>query len=136
MKKTIVLFGSLVVAGLLAGCVERRVVYVREPAPPAPDVATVPPAAPGMSAPALQPDAAAVPEAPPPGEVPPAPQTEVVTVSPGAAYVWVPGFWTWHGRWLWAGGHWVIGPHPHAVWVAGHWVHRGRRVYWVNGHWR
>ncbi|HEX4265575.1 MAG TPA: hypothetical protein VH597_14660 [Verrucomicrobiae bacterium] len=138
MKKSILLFGSVAAAGLLAGCVERRVVYVREPAPPPPAVAVTPPPSPDPSAPmpAPPPDAMAAPETPPPGEVPPPMQTEVVTVAPGPAYAWVPGVWAWHGRWIWAGGHWVVGPHPRAIWVGGHWVRRGRRMFWVNGYWR
>jgi len=71
---------SVAAAGLLAGCVERRVVYVHDQAPPPP----VPP----QAEVAPPPQAEVAPEAPPPGEVPPPPQTEVITVSPGPAYVW------------------------------------------------
>lgn len=107
----------LAVAGLsviLTGCVTRtRTVYVREPAPPAPD----------------QP-AEVVTEAPPP------PQEEVIVASPGPEFVWTPGFWAWHGRWVWVGGRWARPPHRHAVWVAGHWGHRGHGYVWVGGRWR
>ena len=41
---------------------------------------------------------------PPP---PPPPRVEYVPVPPGPAYVWVPGFWQWHGRaYTWRSGHW------------------------------
>jgi hypothetical protein len=122
MKKSCLYLGTVMTAALLAGCVERRVVYVHDPAP-------VPATPPGT-------EAALPPSTPPPGEVPPAPQTEVVTVSPGPAYAWVPGVWVWRGRWVWGPGHWAVGPHPHALWVQGHWERRGRRSYWVEGYWR
>ena len=127
MRKSVLLLGSIVAASLLAGCVERRVVYVRQPAPPPPAV---------TYAPAPPVDVAVPPETPPPGELPPAPQTEVVTVAPGPAYVWVPGVWAWHGRWVWSGGRWAIGPHPRAVWFPGRWERHGRRAVWISGYWR
>jgi len=119
MRKSIVVLGPVVVVALLAGCVERRVVYVPQPAPGSPP-----------------PQAEVAPETPPPGEIPPPPQTEVVTVSPGPEYAWMPGVWVWRGRWVWGPGHWVIGPHPHAVWYGGHWERRGRRSVWIQGYWR
>jgi hypothetical protein len=125
MKK-VVLMGSVTVAALLAGCVERRVVYVPQPAPASPStVVAAPP-----------PQVEVAPETPPPGEIPPPLQTEVVTVAPGAEYVWMPGVWVWRGRWIWGPGHWVIGPHPHAVWFPGRWERHGRRSVWVGGYWR
>src|SRR5262249_3222797 len=104
----------LIAAGLLlgTGCVERKVVYVREPASPPPAGETV------------------VVEEPPP------PYEEVVTVSPGPEYVWMPGVWEGHGRWVWVGGRYVVRPHPGAMWVGGHWAHRGRGYVWVRGYWR
>jgi hypothetical protein len=95
---------------LLSGCVERTV-YVRQPPPGQYGEVVV-------------------------SEIPPAPQAEVVGVSPGPAYVWVPGYWTWQGRWVWIGGCWTIRLHPHAVWVGGHWGHRGHGYVWVRGYWR
>jgi WXXGXW repeat (2 copies) len=110
---------ALAVAGMsviFAGCVQRTV-YVRQPAPP----------------PAGEP-------APETAEVvtdePPAPKVEVQVVAPGPEFVWTPGYWGWHGRWVWVGGRWVVPPRRHAVWVAGHWGHRGRGYVWVGGHWR
>jgi len=128
MKKTLLIIGPIATALLLAGCVERRVVYVHDqpaPLPPPGTVVTAPPA-----------QAEVAPEVPPPGEVPPAPQVEVVTVAPGPDYFWVGGSWAWRGRWVWAPGRWSLRPHPHAVWYGGHWERRGRRSVWVGGYWR
>ena len=147
-------------AGLLAtGCVERRVVYV--PAYRSPPVyqvqpaytysgqtayqpvpGTVPPpsaaeqsvAAPSVSAPVPQPvtpaPAVVAPAAPPPLQV------EVAPVPPGPDYVWMPGYWSWNGAWVWVGGNYVVRPRPHAVWVGGHWTRHGRGYVWIGGHWR
>lgn len=95
---------------LLAGCVEREVVY----RPPPGAVAT---------------------EAPP---APPPPTAEVITAAPGplAVWFWVPGCWDWHGRWVWTVGHWAARPHPGAVWVGAHWGRRGHHRVWIGGGWR
>jgi len=113
---------ALAVAGMsviFAGCVQRTV-YVRQPPPPSP--AAVEPA-PDQPAEVVT-------------EAPPAPQVEVQVVAPGPGYVWTPGYWAWHGRWVWVGGRWVFPPHRHAVWVGGHWGRRGHGYVWVGGHWR
>ena len=69
---------------------------------------------------------------------PPPPQVEVVPAAPGPlnVWLWVPGAWEWHGRWVWAGGHWAARPHAGAVWVGGYWGWHGHRRYWVHGYWR
>src|SRR5438105_8748765 len=97
---------------LLMGCVERRVVYVPSPPPPAPTSPVVV------------------------NEPPPTPPQEVIVASPGPEYVWVPGYYSWTGRWVWIRGSWVVRPHPHALWVAGHWAHRGHGYIWIGGHGR
>ena len=94
---------------LVSGCVEHR---VYAPGPPV-----------GVSA------EVTVPEAPPPL------RREVVVAAPGPGFLWVPGYWSWHGRWVWVGGSWVVGPHPHARWHAGHWQRHGHTYVWVGGHW-
>ncbi len=96
-----------------SGCVERRVVYVRQPAPPPPAGGEV-----------------VVTEAPP------APQVEVVGIAPGPEFVWMPGAWEWRGRWFWVGGRWAAGPHPGALWVQGRWIRHGHGHVWVRGYWR
>lgn len=66
---------------------------------------------------------------------PPAP-AEPVVVSPGPAYVWVPGYWGWDGaRYVWVGGHWAYPPHPRAVWVGPHWGYRSGVRVWIGGYW-
>jgi len=110
MKGNKLLFAGLAVVSLLSGCVERRVV-VRErvPAEPAQVVVT---------------------------EAPPAPQVEVAPASPGPEYVWVGGYWSWQGRWVWMPGRWALRPAHHSVWVPGHWAARRRGWVWVQGHWQ
>ena len=96
---------------LSTGCAHRRTVYVTNPAMAPGDEVVV-------------------------TETPPAPQVEVVGVAPGPEYIWVPGWWEWHGRWVWMEGRWTVGPHPHARWEPGHWVHHGRGYVWRPGRWR
>jgi len=150
------------VAALVAGCVERRVVYVPtyqvsptyappvytyQPQPmyqppPAPNpgqppaaAPSAPDSAPGATAPAPQP-------APPGGSAmmsqvpPPSPQAEVIPVARGPQYVWSAGYWGCNGGWVWVGGSWLVRPHPGAVWVGPHWGRRGRGYVWVGGYWR
>src|SRR5262245_31937626 len=99
------------------GCVERRVEYVpayqaappnsgapaytyqpqttyAAPAAQAPVVDTVPQEA---VAPTPAPNPIVVAQAPPPVQV------ETIPVSPGPAYVWAPGYWSFGvgGRWAW-----------------------------------
>ena len=67
---------------------------------------------------------------------PPAPQVEPVVVAPGPGFVWIPGAWEWHGRWVWVGGYWATPPHPAAIWVEGYWVRGPYGWRRVQGHWR
>jgi WXXGXW repeat (2 copies) len=104
----------LVLAWLLAsgGCVMREHVVVREPAgSPAGEEVVV-------------------------TDAPPAPVTEVITVRPGPAYVWIGGCWIWRNQWVWERGHWALPPRHGAVWVAHRYVYRGGRHIWVRGGWR
>jgi len=70
------------------------------------------------------------------GEAPPPPPAETVIVAPGPGYVWVPGAWEWHGRWVWVGGFWAVPPHPAAVWVDGYWVRGPYGWHREPGRWR
>jgi hypothetical protein len=71
-------------------------------------------------------------ETPPP---PPAPLVEVIPVTPGPEYVWVPGRHEWNGhRYVWIGGRYDRDPRRDARYVRGHWEHRGRVTVWVDGH--
>ena len=69
---------------------------------------------------------------------PPAPYTEVVTVSPGVGYVWLPGLWLWSGgRYQWRSGNWSRPPAGYNQWNRGGWNHQpGRGWYHSGGHWR
>ena len=129
MKTSLTIIGLACLLGITAGCVRREVVYRERPAP-APVATPPPPAAPQAEVAEEPSENVVVNEAPPP------PQREVVIASPGPAYVWVPGFWTWRNRWVWVGGRWMIGPHPHAIWVNGRWANRRGHYIWVRGYWR
>jgi hypothetical protein len=69
---------------------------------------------------------------------PPGIQAEVSIDSPGAGYLWVPGYWDWgvNSSWAWVPGAWQRPPHERAVWVAPRY-HLGRRSHWryERGHW-
>lgn len=69
-------------------------------------------------------------------QAPPPPRNEVVVVSPGPAYVWIPGAWVWQGRWVWEGGRWSVPPRPGGVWVSHRYVYRGGTHVYVHGGWR
>jgi len=71
------------------------------------------------------------------GIAPPAPIVETRPPSPGAAYVWTPGYYNWNGSsYVWANGAWAVPPHRHHHYVAGAWVHSHRGYYYREGHWR
>lgn len=66
---------------------------------------------------------------------PPPLQTDVIVPAPSPSHVWMPGEWSWHGRWMWEPGRWALPPHPHARWTPGHWDHRGNRWVHTAGRW-
>jgi hypothetical protein len=118
MRDSILIKTVLITAALplLAGCVERQVVYRDRP------VYTQPP-----------PNAEVVVDQP---SEPPPPQVEVIPVAPDPTFIWIGGNWEWRDRWVWVGGRWGQRPHPGAVWVRGGWVRRGHGRVWVVSHWR
>jgi outer membrane lipoprotein SlyB len=67
---------------------------------------------------------------------PPAPPAEAVAISPNPGYVWIPGEWQWHGRWIWVTGYWAPPPYPHAVWIDGYWTRGPYGWRRVPGRWR
>jgi hypothetical protein len=68
---------------------------------------------------------------------PPADQVEVIPASPGAAYVWTPGFYVWGGSgYTWRGGRWVVPPHGYKTWNPGYWAQGPRGHWYTPGHWR
>ena len=115
-KISVLILGGALLTSFLSGCVQRRVVYVRDPV-----VAPGPP-------PAMEEVVITRP--------PPAPQVEIVGPAPGPDHVWVPGCWEWRGAWVWVGGRWAIGPHPHAHYVPGRWNRHGHSYVWIRGYWR
>lgn len=130
----IMAIGTASAATILAGCAEKKV-YVQSPPPavvaPPPVVVTPPPARFVAPPPVVvtPPPAVVVSQPPPP------PIREVRVAAPGPAYVWVPGYWSWQGRWVWVSGAWRARPHAHAHWIAGHWAPRGHGYVWVGGYW-
>ncbi len=68
---------------------------------------------------------------------PPAAIVETRPVSPGAGYVWVPGYHRWDGHaHVWVAGNWQRPPRPHARWVEPRWRHRKDGYVFVEGRWR
>jgi hypothetical protein len=122
MKNSILIKTILITAtvSLIAGCVERQVVYRDRPV----YVQQPPPYAPLPQGQVVFVD----PPLPPP-------RIEVIPVAPDPTYIWVGGSWEWRGQWVWAGGHWRHRPHPNAVWVQGHWNHQGQTRVWVKASW-
>jgi len=105
--------GSVVLAGCVVHEHPRRAVVVRE---------TVVVPAPGPEVVVAGP--------PPPVRV------EMMPPSPGAVYVWLPGAWVWHGRWIWEAGRWDRPPRPGLRWVPHHYERRGGAHVWIAGGWR
>jgi len=75
----------------------------------------------------------------PAGEVvtvaPPPPQVEYIGPPPAVGYVWLGGYWGWHGgRHVWVGGHWEA-PRAGYYWVPHAWVREGNGWRMHEGHW-
>jgi hypothetical protein len=117
MKRGTVFILGLSTLSVLTGCEypEERRVVVSQPAPVVRERVRAP---------------VVVTQAPPP------PIEEAIPPSPGARYVWAPGYWVWNGRWLWQSGRWTLPPRERAVWQPGRWEeHRGEWM-WEPGRWR
>ena len=52
---------------------------------------------------------------------------------PGA--VWIGGFWTWQGNWVWEQGRWLAPP-PNYYYFGPYYENRNGMVVFVPGHWR
>ncbi|MGA3065828.1 MAG: hypothetical protein ABSF29_03160 [Tepidisphaeraceae bacterium] len=120
LARAIVLSGVGFAALSLCGCVYReRVVYASPPPPPPPPGYYYAPAPPQADAP------------------PPQDQVEVVGVAPGPDYIWIGGYWVWHGdHYDWIHGRWGHRPWGGAVWVGGHWQHGSGGWFYARGYWR
>jgi hypothetical protein len=67
---------------------------------------------------------------------PPAPVI-VKPVRPSPAHVWIEEEWNARGdRYEYAGGRWMLPPHPGWVWIPGHWRRTRLGWQWFPGHWR
>ncbi len=128
MKKSNLLMPVLAVATaatFLSGCVVRETRY-RYASPPPDMYAQPPPPPPGGGAVEIEVNA------PPP----PPPAPDVITVSPGPEFLWIPGVWMWEGRWVWHGGHYGHRPRAGVRWYGPHYVYRGGRHIYIGGGWR
>jgi len=68
------------------------------------------------------------------GVPPPAPIVEVVP-APRSGYVWVPGYYAWHGdRHIWIRGRYVV-ERPGYAWVPDRWVQSGSQWRQERGYW-
>jgi hypothetical protein len=60
-----------------------------------------------------------------------------VPLVPVSVFVWIDGYWAWHGgRHVWIGGRWDRPPHGRRHWVAPRWEHRGHGYIFIEGCWR
>ena len=56
--------------------------------------------------------------------------------APGPDYVWIDGYWAWHGHHHeWVAGRWDRPPHGHHTWVAPRWEHHGGSYVFIEGSW-
>lgn len=127
LNKTHLILPSVLLLSL--GCVTREVVVERpapvyHPAPPPPAVVSV-----YVEPPIGQPEPIGCPWAPPPMLVEPPPPP------PFYGAVWIGGYWTWEGTWVWAHGRWVGPPEPGYGWHPPYYENRGGTVVFVNGFW-
>ena len=68
---------------------------------------------------------------------PPPPQPDMVTPSPAANAVWIPGYWSYNGNsYAWVAGHWEIPPPNAHTYVAAHWENQGTGYFFVPSYWR
>jgi len=70
-------------------------------------------------------------------EAPPPVRHEHRGHAPGPDYVWIDGYWAWHGHHHeWVAGRWARPPHGHRQWVAPRWEHRNGSYVFIEGSWR
>lgn len=121
---------ALSIALLLAACTTTRTVYVTPPPHPAPSVQQTTSVITVYEEPPMsQPAPIAIRWAPPPMLV------EVPPPSPNPGSVWVGGYWTWNGTWVWAHGRWAQPPRSGYYWVHPYYENRNGEVVFVTGYW-
>lgn len=70
-------------------------------------------------------------------EAPPQLRREHAGYRPGPDYVWIDGYWAWHGRrYEWVPGRWDRPPHGHGKWNAPRYERRGNSYIFIEGSWR
>ena len=68
---------------------------------------------------------------------PPVERVEIIPARPGAAHVWIGGYWTWSAReYVWVPDRWEVPRAGFRRWEAGRWVHERHGWFWVDGRWR
>ena len=69
-------------------------------------------------------------------EAPPPPRHEHRDHRPGPDYLWIDGYWAWHGRHHeWVAGRWERPPQGRREWVAPRWEHRENGYVFIEGSW-
>jgi hypothetical protein len=57
-------------------------------------------------------------------------------VSPGADFIWTPGYWAWNGDdYYWVPGTWFLAPEPGLLWTPGYWGWRDGVYVFNAGYW-
>jgi len=66
---------------------------------------------------------------------PPPLRTEIPTLQPSPAHVWIPGYWRWAGiNYEWMDGRWVKAK-KNRIWAPGTWEQIGIHWVWKPGKW-
>jgi len=66
---------------------------------------------------------------------PPPPSAETITPSPSPNAVWIPGYWSYNGGYIWSAGHWEIPPANGRNYIAAHWENRGNGYVFIQSYW-
>ena len=70
-------------------------------------------------------------------QAPPPPRHEHRGYRPSPDYIWVDGYWAWHGHnHEWVAGRWEMPPHGRHYWVAPRWEQHGGSYVFIEGSWR
>ncbi len=70
-------------------------------------------------------------------KAPPPLRVETIPARPGAAHVWIGGYWHWESdAYLWVPGAWITPPEPKAVWIPPRVEQRSGVSVFISGFWR
>jgi hypothetical protein len=68
---------------------------------------------------------------------PPVARVEVIPIRPGAAHIWIAGYWGWRAQqYAWVPGRWDVPGPGFRRWENGRWMHDRHGWFWVEGRWR